>query len=104
MRGLYINSLTKFNMNKKCGNCGWKSDKCKNPKSVHYDEFRDDKDRCSLKSKKEVVHLFDVEHASKFPRYDENRFNATKCGYVRKNVTHDINEVTCKLCLRALNK
>lgn len=41
-------------MNKKCGNCGWRSDKCKNPNSIHYNEFRDKEDRCSgnIKSKK----------------------------------------------------
>lgn len=57
-----------------------------------------------MKVKREVIHLFDVEHAFKFPSYDNDRFNATKCGYVRKNVTSDVSKVTCKLCLRALKK
>lgn len=91
-------------MNKKCGNCGWRSDKCKNPNSIHFNKLRNKEDRCSLKAKSEVVHLFDWEHALKFPKEDENRFNATKCGYVRNNVTRDREKVTCKLCLRALNK
>ena len=55
-----------------------------------------------MKGKREVIHLFDGEHKSKFPSYDNDRFNVTKCGYVRKNVTSDISKVTCKLCLRAL--
>lgn len=34
-------------MNKKCGNCGWRSDKCKNPNNPNYDQFKDKKDRCT---------------------------------------------------------
>ena len=28
-------------MNKKCGKCGWWSDKCKNPNNIHYNKFRE---------------------------------------------------------------
>lgn len=89
-------------MNKKCGNCGWRSDKCKNPNSIHFNEFRERDDRCSIKPKTEVIHLFDIEHYSKFPSWEKDRNNATKCGYVRTNITRDVNKVTCKLCLKAL--
>lgn len=50
------------------------------------------------------IHLFDFEHYSKFPEYDKDKFNTTKCGYVRENITHDIEKVTCKLCLKEINK
>lgn len=50
------------------------------------------------------VHLFDFEHYKSFPPNDMDRFNATKCGYVRENVTRDRKEVTCKLCLREIRK
>jgi hypothetical protein len=50
------------------------------------------------------IHLFDIHHYSKFPNDNMDKFKATKCGYVRNNITHDVKEVTCKLCLRELNK
>ncbi|MFA4834881.1 MAG: hypothetical protein WC749_02250 [Dehalococcoidia bacterium] len=34
-------------MNKKCGNCGCYSDKCKDPRNANYGKFRDKGDRCS---------------------------------------------------------
>jgi len=34
-------------MNKKCGNCGYHSDKCKDPSNKNYNSFRDKEDRCS---------------------------------------------------------
>lgn len=34
-------------MNKKCGNCDWRSDKCKNPDNIHFNQYRDKEDRCS---------------------------------------------------------
>jgi len=36
-------------MNKKCGKCGWHTDKCKNPKNINYGLFKDYEDRCSTK-------------------------------------------------------
>ena len=33
----------------------------------------------------------------------ENK-NGTICGYLRKNTTYKINEVTCKLCIKELKK
>ncbi|MGL5152805.1 MAG: hypothetical protein ACRC7N_19790 [Clostridium sp.] len=50
------------------------------------------------------VHLFDYDHCSKFPQDNTDKWNATKCGYTRKNVTKKIEEVTCKLCLREIKK
>jgi len=50
------------------------------------------------------IHLFDIEHFRKFPNDSEERWNATKCGYVRKNITRDVEKVTCKLCLKEINK
>lgn len=52
--------------------------------------------------KKPKIHRFDFEHYLKFPEWDSNRINATKCGYVRDNVTIHDKEVTCKLCLRVM--
>jgi hypothetical protein len=49
------------------------------------------------------VHLFDYDHYKCFPK-DHICSKATKCGYVRENVTTDISKVTCKLCLREINK
>ena len=91
-------------MNKKCGNCGWLTDKCKNPTSVHYNSFRNKEDRCSLKIKRNVVYKFDVEIQNRFSAHCEPDFKFTKCGYMRKNTTNDIDKVTCKLCLRVLEK
>jgi len=34
-------------MARKCGNCGWSSDKCKNPNNPNYNKFRDKDDRCN---------------------------------------------------------
>ncbi len=34
-------------MNKKCGNCSFHSDKCKNPDNKNYNQYRDKEDRCS---------------------------------------------------------
>lgn len=51
-----------------------------------------------------TIHLFDYEHFKKFPKDNKDRFNATKCGYVRDKVTHNIKDVTCKLCLREIKK
>ena len=34
-------------MNKKCGNCGFYSDKCKNQKNKNYNKFRSKEDRCN---------------------------------------------------------
>ena len=31
-------------------------------------------------------------------------FNSTKCGFVRDVVTNDKSKVTCKLCIREMNK
>jgi hypothetical protein len=50
------------------------------------------------------IHLFDYEHFEKFPVNNTNRRNATKCGYVRDNITHDKKKVNCKLCLREMKK
>jgi len=40
-------------MNKKCGNCDWHTDKCKNPNNVNYNKFKDNENRCSIKAKKD---------------------------------------------------
>jgi hypothetical protein len=50
------------------------------------------------------IHLFDISHSLKFNAFDTDRYNATKCGYVRQNITHKTEEVTCKLCLREIKK
>ena len=50
------------------------------------------------------VHLFSSEHYSKFSKWDNDKFNATACGYVRSRITTVPSEVTCKLCLRELHK
>lgn len=36
-------------MYKLCGKCGWRSDKCKNPSNVNYNNFRNYFDVCSNK-------------------------------------------------------
>jgi hypothetical protein len=41
-------------MNKKCGFCGWHSDKCKNPDNINYNEFKDNDDRCTTNVKREL--------------------------------------------------
>lgn len=92
-------------MNKKCGNCGWLTDKCKNPDNPNYNKFREKEDRCTVL--KHIFHLFDFEHDSKVPDYDENKqsgYRATKCGYQRKYVTTDKSKVTCKQCLNIIKK
>ena len=50
------------------------------------------------------IHLFDYDHCSRFPQDHPDKWNATKCGYTRKNVTRKAEEVTCKLCLREMKK
>ena len=53
------------------------------------------------------THLHDVEHEAKIPDWDENKINgyrATCCGYQRKLVTSDRREVTCKICLREIER
>lgn len=91
-------------MNKKCGKCGFFSDKCKNSDSLHYDKFREKDDRCSIKIKTPTIHLFSYDHYVNFPIGHIHRNNATKCGYVREYVTTDVDKVTCKLCLKKLNR
>lgn len=41
-------------MNKKCGNCGWLTDKCKNPNNHNYNKFRNKEDRCTIKTNKKI--------------------------------------------------
>lgn len=60
-------------------------------------------------AKKKVVHLYDYNTLKEAPDFIKREYfakneNGAKCGYVRKNVTTDRSEVTCKLCLREMNK
>jgi len=53
-----------------------------------------------------AIHLYDYAHDAKIPSWEENKkagYRAAKCGYQRKNVTHDKSVVTCKQCLRTMN-
>lgn len=50
------------------------------------------------------VHLFDYENSKDFPNNHPDKQNIAKCGYVRDNVTSDKSKVTCKLCLREIEK
>ena len=53
------------------------------------------------------THLFDYEHDAKIPLEDDNKLNgyrATYCGYQRKLVTSDRKKVTCKICLREIER
>ena len=54
------------------------------------------------------VHLYKyVEYAHKAfwdGHADRDVMNQTECGYMRDNVTEDKKLVTCKLCLREINK
>lgn len=50
------------------------------------------------------VHLFDYENYKDFPKNHQDKQNIAKCGYVRDKVTRDKSKVTCKLCLREIEK
>lgn len=50
------------------------------------------------------VHLFDFKYYNTFPKWHKDKFNATRCGYTRNKVTTDISKVTCKLCLKQIEK
>ncbi|HGG0416119.1 TPA: hypothetical protein ACJFE8_000870 [Clostridium sporogenes] len=92
-------------MNKKCGNCGWRTDKCKNPDSIHFNEFREKEDRCSTRIKVNKVHYFWRDYDKNIPDYiDRDNCKMAICGYLRKNTTRDKEKVTCKHCLREMKK
>lgn len=50
------------------------------------------------------VHKFNYEHYLKFPELDQDKWSATACGYVRKLVSTDVADVTCKLCLKVMRQ
>ena len=55
-----------------------------------------------------VVHLWDLVGDSKVPSWNYAKniegYRMSMCGYQRKNVTTNRNEVTCKMCLKKMNK
>ena len=93
-------------MNKKCGLCGWRSDKCKNPNSIHYDEFRDKEDRCSTKVNKDPkVHYYWWNYDKDIPNYiEKGNYKMAICGYLRKVTTRYEGNVTCNHCLKEMEK
>ena len=51
------------------------------------------------------IHYYDYDHDSKIPDFDRYKdCKGTICGYQRKQTTRNREEVTCKLCLREINK
>lgn len=54
-----------------------------------------------------IVHLWDLEGEKKIPGWNYARsiegYRMALCGYQRKFVTTNKNEVNCKLCLKKIN-
>jgi len=50
------------------------------------------------------VHLVDILSSLEFPSDNKDRFNIAICGYVRKLVTYNSNNVTCKMCLKEIER
>lgn len=58
-------------------------------------------------SKEPKIHLFDREEHMKVPNWNTAKacgLQMTACGYMRALTTHDENKVTCKLCLKEIEK
>lgn len=55
-----------------------------------------------------VVHLLDLVEDNKVPSWNYAKsiegYRMAICGYQRKIVTTNKNEVTCKMCLKKMNK
>lgn len=53
------------------------------------------------------THLYDFNEDEKVPNHNVNKkvgYRVTYCGYQRINVTRNKQEVTCKLCLREIER
>ena len=50
------------------------------------------------------IHYFDKEQNKKIPFFEKHKGSGTICGYVRKEITFDKEQVTCKLCLTEMKK
>ena len=52
------------------------------------------------------IHLYSYEHDSKIPAFikEQEQGKGTICGYMSNSITRDINLVTCKLCMKEIEK
>lgn len=50
------------------------------------------------------VHYFNKEQHKKIPFFEKHKGSGTICGHIRKEITFDKEQVTCKLCLSEMKK
>jgi hypothetical protein len=50
------------------------------------------------------IHMFDINHSEYLPKTNVMIENLARCGYTGSRITIDVKAVTCKRCLREINK